>query len=359
MITISLCMIVKNEEEVLARCLDSVKDAVDEIIIVDTGSEDNTKLVASAYTNKIYDFEWVNDFSAARNEAYAKATMDYQMWLDADDVVPPDSLAKLLALKRTLDPTVDIVAMKYHTHFDNAGNSILSTVRERLTKREKEYLWQDPVHECIPLIGNIFYSDNEIHHRKTKQDGPKDRNLNIYSALEASGKPFTFRQQYYFARELKDHGKWAKAADYFTMFLDGGKGWVEDNIASCYNLSICYKALGNEAKILPILMKSFEFDAPRAEICCEMGYYYKRAKKYRAALKWFQLAANLGEPDSIGFILRDYWGYIPNLEACVCSYALGEHEQAKIYNEKAAIYKPDALAVEMNRKFFALKHPEQ
>lgn len=78
MITISLCMIVKNEEKVLKRCLDSVKEAVDEIIIVDTGSTDKTKSIALAYTDKVYDFEWINDFSAARNEAYRKATMDYQ-----------------------------------------------------------------------------------------------------------------------------------------------------------------------------------------------------------------------------------------------------------------------------------------
>ena len=69
MITISLCMIVKNEERVLKRCLDSVRDLVDEIIIVDTGSTDATKRIAAGYTDKIYDFTWNDDFSAARNFA--------------------------------------------------------------------------------------------------------------------------------------------------------------------------------------------------------------------------------------------------------------------------------------------------
>ena len=87
MITISLCMIVKNEEETLERCLDGIKDVVDEIIIVDTGSKERTKNIAKRYTDKIYDFEWINDFSAARNFSYSKAKMDYQMWLDADDVL--------------------------------------------------------------------------------------------------------------------------------------------------------------------------------------------------------------------------------------------------------------------------------
>ena len=62
MATVSLCMIVKNEEKVLARCLDSIADLMDEIIIVDTGSTDRTKEIAKEYTDKIYDFQWINDF---------------------------------------------------------------------------------------------------------------------------------------------------------------------------------------------------------------------------------------------------------------------------------------------------------
>ena len=355
MITISLCMIVKNEEIVLARCLDSVKEAVDEIIIVDTGSIDKTKSIALLYTDKVYDFEWINDFSAARNEAYSKATMDYQMWLDADDVLPAHSLQQLLALKETLNPGVDIVTMKYFTHFDEQGNPILISTRERLTRREKGYRWIDPVHECIPLTGNVFYSDIEIHHKKIQKEAQSDRNLTIYCNLEASGKPLSPRQQYYFARELKDHGSWVKATYYFEKFLDSMQGWVEDNIASCYNLSICYSQLNDQHKVLPILMKSFTFDAPRAEICSEIGYYYKRARNYPTALKWFHLAANLGKPDSVGFILSDYWGYIPNIECCVCCCELGDFENAKKYNEKAAIHKPHAAAIEINRKYLASK----
>ena len=77
MITISLCMIVKNEEKILRRCLDSVADLVDEIVIVDTGSQDETKRIAAEYTKFVYDFQWVDDFSAARNFAFSKATQEY------------------------------------------------------------------------------------------------------------------------------------------------------------------------------------------------------------------------------------------------------------------------------------------
>ena len=77
MVTITLCMIVKNEEKVLERCLESIRDLMDEIIIVDTGSTDRTKEIAAKYTDQIFDFEWINDFSAARNFAFSRATCDY------------------------------------------------------------------------------------------------------------------------------------------------------------------------------------------------------------------------------------------------------------------------------------------
>lgn len=94
MVSISLCMIVKNEEDVLARALDSVKELADEMIIVDTGSEDRTKDIARRYTQKVFDFEWEDDFAAARNFACRKASMDYWMWLDADDIVTENELKR-------------------------------------------------------------------------------------------------------------------------------------------------------------------------------------------------------------------------------------------------------------------------
>lgn len=157
MITISLCMIVKDEEAVLARCLDSVKDLVEEIIIVDTGSTDKTREIAYRYTDKVYDFKWVNDFSKARNYAFSKATKDYQMWLDADDIITKDNGDKIKRLKLNLDVSVDIVTFKYYTHFDQYGKPTLTSTRGRLMKREKNYVWNDPVHEYIELRGNIFY----------------------------------------------------------------------------------------------------------------------------------------------------------------------------------------------------------
>lgn len=111
----SLCMIVKNEEAVLNRCLESMVSAMDEIIIVDTGSTDATKKIAAAYTDQIYDFPWTGNFAEARNYAASKATGDYIYTADADEYLEPEELQKLLQLKKVLLPEVEIVQMLYCT----------------------------------------------------------------------------------------------------------------------------------------------------------------------------------------------------------------------------------------------------
>ena len=88
MITISVCMIVKDEEMVLERALKSVERIADEIIIVDTGSTDRTKKIALKYTDKVYDFVWCDDFAKSKELFIFKGKlMDYCMWLDADDII--------------------------------------------------------------------------------------------------------------------------------------------------------------------------------------------------------------------------------------------------------------------------------
>lgn len=109
----------ENEEQVLARCLDSVADLMDEIIIVDTGSTDRTKEVAARYTDQIYDFTWIGDFSAARNFSFSKATMEYIYAPDADEVLDAENRARFLDLKNCLLPEIEIVQMWYVTEAFN------------------------------------------------------------------------------------------------------------------------------------------------------------------------------------------------------------------------------------------------
>lgn len=351
MITISVCLIVKNEEDVLERCLTCAEKIADEIIVADTGSTDKTKEIAKKFTDKVYDFKWVDDFSKARNFAFSKATMDYQMWLDADDVINDSEIEKILKLKEELTEEYDMVTMKYDVGFDKNGVCTLSSTRERLLKRKNNYLWQDPIHECIPLRGKIYYSDIRITHKKMKASEPK-RNIKIYEALEKKNAKFTPRQLYYFARELKDNGIYKKSIVYFNKFLDTKKGWVEDNIASCYNLGICHKLLGQTDKILPNLLRSFEYAPPRAEICVEIGYYYKNLQDFEKAKEWFLIAHKMDKREGLGFILNDCWTYLPCIELCYCYFKLGDLKKSEYFNELAAEYKPNSVAVQHNNQFF-------
>jgi glycosyltransferase involved in cell wall biosynthesis len=128
-------MIVKNEEQTIGTCLDTVKHIADEIVIVDTGSTDGNKEIVSRYTHRIYDFEWMDDFAAARNYSFSLAAKDYIFWLDADDQLFEPDRQKLLELKQTLDPEIDSVSMVYHVALDQRGDPLASCRRNRLVKR--------------------------------------------------------------------------------------------------------------------------------------------------------------------------------------------------------------------------------
>ena len=106
MTSFSLCMIVKNEEKVLERCLKSLAPYMDEIIIADTGSSDATKKIAQKYTDKVYDFEWTGNFSDARNFVASKATKEYIYTADADEYLDADNQKKLAQLKQILLPEI-------------------------------------------------------------------------------------------------------------------------------------------------------------------------------------------------------------------------------------------------------------
>jgi len=339
MISISLCMIVKDEEQNIARCLSCVKNIVDEIIIVDTGSTDKTKEIVSEFTNKIYDFEWVDDFSAARNFSFSKATKDYILWLDADDVIMPDEQQKLIRLKQTMSSDVDVVLMRYHVGEDKDGKSICSFPRERLLKRSKNFIWQDFIHEYLILEGNIINVDIGITHKSTH--GLISRNLNIFEKKLAEGYTFSDRNLFYYARELFYNKRYKEAKEYYMKFLNTENGLTSNYIDACLDLSYCYQRVSDKKNQLRTLLRSLEYASPRAEICCRIAYLYKEESLYERAIEWFELATRLKKPNgNTTSVIHDFWDYIPFMELSICNFKLGRYEVAKYYNEQAGIYKP-------------------
>ena len=350
--TISLCMIVKNEEKHLARCLDSVKELVEEIIIVDTGSTDRTMEIASEYTTGIYSYPWKDDFSDARNYSFSRASMDYCMWMDADDVLEETEKDKFLQLKRSLAPDTDIVMMKYNTSFDEAGRPSFSYFRERWVRNCTQYRWIGEVHEVIPPNGRVIYSDIAISHRKTGAGDP-NRNLRIYRKMIAEGKDLDPRQQYYYGRELYYHGQYEEAVSVLERFLLSVGGWIENKIEACSVCANCYFRLGKEEAALTALLRSMSFDLPRAELCCEIGKYFLEHGNLHNAVYWYETALNVPENKySGGFMLPDCHDYIPLLQLCVCYDRLGDRQKAKEYNERAGVCKPYSQAYLYNKRYF-------
>ena len=354
MSTISLCMIVRNEEAVLERCLRSAAPIADEIIIIDTGSTDRTQEIARRFTPKVFSFPWRDDFSAARNESFSKAAMDYCMWLDADDVIPAAALEAWLSLKEQLDRRpADVVMAPYHAAFDAGGAPTFTYYRERLLRREGNFRWAGRVHEAIAPSGEILYTSAAVEHRKEKPGDP-DRNLRIYRQQLAQGEPLEPRQQFYYARELLDHGEYAEAQKVLSQFLEEGKGWLENNLEACRLLARCLTAQGREMEALEALLWSLSYAPPRAELCCDLGEHFFRRERWKEAVFWYSRALEAERSDSFGgFASEDCYGYLPCIQLCVCWYHLGNQMKSAEYNERAGKCKPDSEAVRYNRSFFA------
>lgn len=351
--TISLCMIVRDEEDVLGRCLESAADLVDEIIIVDTGSKDRTKEIAGRFTDAVYDFTWIDDFAAARNYAFSYASCDYCMWLDADDVIFPQDREKFLALKETLDAGMDVVMMPYYTGFDSQGRVTFSYYRERIIRNRAGMVWKGRVHEVIETRGNVRYADCGITHQKTRPSDP-DRNLRIFEKMLEQGSVLDPRQQFYYGRELYYHKRYQDALETLGGFLEDGRGWLENNIEACRQCAYCWYALGREDKALQALLSSFAYDTPRAETCCDIGQHFLDRELWEQAAYWYHRALECKRRDDRGgFVLPDAYGYLPCIQLCVCYSRLGRQEEAQAFNERAAGFQPDSAAVAYNRAYFA------
>lgn len=352
MATISLCMIVKDEEMHIARCLDSVTGLVEEIIIVDTGSTDRTMEIASGYTPNVYSYPWKDDFADARNYSFSRASMEYCMWMDADDILEETEKDEFVRLKQSLSPQIDIVMMKYNTSFDESGKPSFSYFRERWIRNSAKYRWIGEVHEVIPPDGRLLYSDVAISHKKTGAGDP-DRNLRIYRKMIADGKTLEPRQQYYYGRELYYHKQYEEAVSVLEQFLCAEEGWVENKIEACSVCADCYDKLGQEGPALLALLRSMSFDLPRAELCCEIGKHFLERGNFRNAIYWYETALHVPKNEfSGGFMLPDCYDYIPYLQLCVCYDRLGDRQKAKEYNEEAGRCKPYSRAYLYNKKYF-------
>lgn len=285
--TISVCMIVKNEEKQLADCLDSLVPIADEIIIVDTGSTDATKEIAARYTDKIYDFPWIDDFAAARNFAFSKAAMEYIYTADADETIDEDNIRLFRRVKELLPPETEIVQMHYFNLTEE--NTVYNSKRElrpKLFRRLRTFEWVNPIHETVRLDPVVYNSDIEIRHNAAGHHAKRDL-ATFRKALDRGVKLDKVLHSMY-AKELYiagDADDLKEAVPFFEQSLaDPERSEDEHREARCV-LARAYRLNGNEPGFVSMCLREAVV-SPCAEMCSEAGKYFYDAGNYAEALCW-------------------------------------------------------------------------
>lgn len=344
MLKISLCMIVKDEEEVLARCLESAKPLADEIVIVDTGSSDATPEIAARYTDRIFSLPWRDDFSLARNYALSKATGDYLIWLDADDVLSEEAHTRIGELRAFLErENPDMVFCPY-------VSGALRYERERFLRRDANLRFVGRVHEAIPPRGKTVRFPFPVLHLSSAKDRSR-RNLDLYLKW-AEEEPLSPRDLFYYGRELYYHRLYTEAAAVLERMLKN-RGWYVNQIAACETLSRCYEALGEEEKALHSLFMSFLYGEPRAFVLCRIGEMFLKKKAYAQAAFWYESAMRCRDHTEEGDFEEPACRYFtPLLQLTVCYWRLGDREHARACHIRTEELAPDHPSVRFNRQFF-------
>lgn len=293
MISISLCMIVKNEEKLLKRCLDSYRPVCDEIVIVDTGSTDRTKEIAAGYTDLIYDYPWNNDFAAARNFAFSKANCDYIFSADADEVLDEENCRQFLNLKQVLLPEIDIVQMIYvNSKSHNTVYNFEEEYRPKLFKRLRTFEWISPIHETVRLEPVVFDSDIKILHLPEQSHTKRD--FGVFTDAVRRGVRLENYVVIMFCKELFISGTdedFLSVREIFENVLA-----KEDRPEDCRKNIACvlariYRLTNAYNEFFKICLKDMAQN-PCAEICMELGHYFYGLKDYEEAVLWYLNAAS-------------------------------------------------------------------
>ncbi len=326
--TVSLCMIVKNEEAVLARCLDSVADLVDEIVIVDTGSTDSTREIAAGYTDNIYDFEWIDDFAAARNYAFAKCTKDYIYCADADEVLDEENREAFRKLTKALDGEVDIVQMYYDNQLHHGSiYNFDKELRPKMYKRLREFVWEEPVHEQVRLHPIVFDSEIVITHKPEKTHS--DRDIKIFEKMINEGRHISKRLHSIYAKELYVSGTkedFVKASVFFKGSCSDTTRSADEVLEASCVVARAARLSGDIGMLMKYALKGVASEGC-SEICCELGEYFLSAGDLEEAIVWFYNAAF----QTVPIISKACGGSLPKERLVTIYNRLGMPEEAEKY----------------------------
>ena len=349
---VSLCMIVKNEEDYLPQCLESIKDLVDEIIIVDTGSTDRTVEIAKSYGAKVYYFKWNNNFSEARNESLKYATKDWILILDADDELHREYQENL---KLLLNMEMDEKAIYFFETLSHYGdcidnNNVTINLNPRMFKNNSEVHYEGEIHNQLVSSLNrydIICNTIKIHHygylnKSITSKNKRNRNITILNEKIKKESNNTFNY-YNLGNEYTALGDAKQALEYYykayenfnprdgfssilllriiilnsniqkyteaLIFLDIAVSYYPKFTDLYFFKAIIYKNLGKPTLQIKALEKCIELgDAPPElkfvygsggfKAYYELGNVYMSLKDYDSAYNYY-LEAIKSKPDFI------------------------------------------------------------
>lgn len=304
--SLSLAMIVKDEEDCIKRCLDSVIDLVNEIVIVDTGSTDKTIEICRSYNAQVFSYPWNNDFAAARNFSLDKVTGDWVLWLDADEEVAPESRNQLNNETNFDDYDAFSVPLInfYGEKVDH--DQVVQIAQPRLFRNYMGFRFENKIHEWLNLSfayeqDRVGFLDLKIYHYgymnaqvDNKQKFNRNVSLLLHELEEEKNHAWT---HYYLAAEYYRRNEFKKAFEHInqsiTLFINDG---IIPPPSMLYSLkySILMETRSWEGA-WPGIKSAVKMFPDYVDLKFYMGVilYYK--KMYQEALACFQECLELGE----------------------------------------------------------------
>lgn len=349
--TLSLCMIAKNEESFLGKCLESAKSIVDEIIIVDTGSDDKTIEIAESYSAKIHYFPWNNNYSDARNESLKHATCDWILVLDADEQLDPLALNTIRS--EIANPRGDAYNLRFQNYMTGGDKPDMTMHRVcRLFRNRPNYRYESSIHEhvedvivrCGGIIGEL---DALVHHYGYRADIVADRNKHEkYTKIlqeEVEKNPDNVFYLYHFSSALCAGREYERALSYLRRAADIV---TPDSVFAPIifaHLANAYNELGRFEESLQSVEKARRIGIAYPQISFCKGNAFVGQKKYAEAIEAYQEAIVMGR-GKVWTGDYDTVGYKADFGIASANFELKNYQKAIEYAEYVLAAKPDSTA---------------
>lgn len=348
--TLSVALIVKDEEELLGQCLESMKGMWDELVVVDTGSKDSSIEIAESFGAKMGSFPWVDDFAAARNYTEGLCTKDYIYWQDADEIL----LEGQDAIREIVDEGErDGVAPFLIFTRDEKGRPASTYHRqEMLHKNTPKWTWKGAAHNW--LVGPCRIEEPRIvveHLSRPSGDRPNHKDIfeALRSNLEIADAP-TERSLFYLAREHFYKRHYHETIALIALMLQTPVSWPVQRSRGCIIAGDCWRALGNRGAAAQAYLKSVEICPTVAEGFFCLGKLCWEDKRYAEAVPWL-LASTAAEPSGFFCDLSIYeWRRYDLLAVCLSK--VGRLEEARLYGAKALAVQPDDERLKKNMDYY-------